>query len=130
VRGGAPVRSLALAIVFSVAAGQAAAVPSGQPLALWQIAWERMQDAQGLQLVIRAIAPEVGELGFEAAQADMDWICMTHGLTLSGLPHGAAAQVVVNLMDTPIPRGTSNPDVAQFFSVYKLADGACILEDL
>lgn len=128
--GGVRVRNWVLAFVLGLAAGQAGAVPSGQPLALWQIAWERMQGTQDLQLVIRAIAPKVGALGFEAAQADMDWICATHGLTLSGLPHGAAAQVVVNLMDTPIPRGTSNPDVAQYFSVYELADGACILEDL
>lgn len=116
--------------MLSVLATQAAAVPSGQPIALWQIVWERIQDARGLQLVIRAIAPEVGERGFDAAQGDMDWICATHGLTLSSLPHGAAAQVVINLMATPLARGTTDPDVAQFFSLYKLADGACILEDL
>lgn len=111
-------------------AAQADGLPSGQPLALWQISWERMEDGRGLQLVIRAIAPEVAALGFDAAQADMDWLCATHGLAVTGLPHGAAAQVVVNLMERPIARGQSDPDVAQFFSVYRVEANACIWEDL
>ena len=67
--------------------------------------------------------------GFDVAQADMDYLCATHGAALAGLAHAKAQEIVVNLSDRPVPRGTTNPEAVQFFAVYQFEDGRCISED-
>ncbi|MEM7642768.1 MAG: DUF6497 family protein [Pseudomonadota bacterium] len=111
---------------------QAEGVPSGQPIVLWQVLWERVE-GQGTQAVLRFIAPEIaregGSVGFEAANADMDWLCATHGLALSDLPTAQSDSVVITLMDRPVPRGTSDPQATQFFGTYLVEGGECLPED-
>ena len=103
--------------------------PSGQPLVLWELRWERIEGGDTVQLVIRALAPTLGDLGYEKAQADMAWLCETHGRTIVSLPHAQADQVVVNIADRPVPRGKANPQAVQFFEVFALEDNRCISGD-
>ena len=105
------------------------AAPSGQPLVLWEVRWERVPGGSDVQLILRALAPELKDRGFDAAQVDMAWICATHGVSIAALPYAKATQVVVNLGDKPVPRGLADPEATQFFEVYRLTDGACISED-
>lgn len=128
-------RKLLLTLCACLAPGLAAAqgVPSGQPLALWEIRWERVEGTDAVQVILRAIAPQIardsGTVDYDGAQADMDWLCANHGLTLADMPYGRATQVIVNLMDSPIPRGQTNPSVTQFYSAYSIQDDTCIWED-
>lgn len=123
---------LRLAVLLTALAAPVAAqtVPSGQPFALWQIGWERVPGSDGLQLVIRALAPELSSRGYEAVQGDMDWICETHGTAIAQLPYGAAAQIVINLADRPVRRGVTDPEATQFYGIYRLENGSCIWEEL
>jgi hypothetical protein len=107
-------------------------LPSGQALVLWQVLWERVE-GQGTQAIFRFIAPsiarETGEVDFDAAQADMQWLCETHGAPILALPAARADSVVISLMDRPVPRGVADRDATQFFSAYRVEDGECFLED-
>lgn len=122
--------TVSAAPVISDVAVTPVAAPSGQALALWQVSWERVAGSDGLQLVIRVLAPDLKSIAYDDAQADMDYICATHGVKLASLPYAGAAQVVVNLMDKPVQRGVTDPSAHQFFSVYRFEDLACIWEDL
>ena len=116
-----------------MAAGPATAqegVPSGQAVVLWQVLWERIE-GQGTQAVLRFIAPGIAADGYDfgLAQGDMDWLCESHGLPMAALPYARSDSLVVTLMDRPVPRGTADPEAAQFFSTYRVDDGACLPED-
>lgn len=102
-------------------------VPSGQPLALWEVLWERVE-GDGAQVVLRFIAPDAASVEADDAQADMDHLCESHALPMTALPYAGAGSAVVTLMDRPVPRGRVDPDAAQLFSVYALEDGTCVPE--
>jgi hypothetical protein len=109
-------------------AGPAAAddVPSGQAVVLWQVLWERV-DGVGTQAILRFIAPGIagGAVDFETAQADMDWLCATHGVPLAELRYAQSDVVVVTLMDRAVPRGRTDPDATQLFATYRIEAGTC-----
>ena len=117
-----------LAIV-SAAAPSWAEVPSGFPTVLWEIRWERLPDTDRIQMILRALAPGLEDRGFESAQGDMDYLCATYGAPLARLEHARAEEIVVNLADQPVARGTTNPDAIQFFALYQVEGGRCISED-
>lgn len=98
---------------------------------LWQVLWERVE-GQGTQAILRFIAPAIAEpegaVGFDAAQADMDWLCDTHGLPVAGLTYARSDSIVIALMDRPVPRGATDPEATRYFSVYLVEDGACVPE--
>ncbi|MEO0861097.1 MAG: DUF6497 family protein [Pseudomonadota bacterium] len=106
--------------------------PSGQPIVLWQVLWERVE-GQGTQAILRFIAPEVardgGSVDYDAAQTDMDWLCASHGLPVASLPSARSDSVVITLMDRPVPRGATDPEATQFFGVYALKNGMCVAEE-
>ncbi|MFO6462863.1 DUF6497 family protein [Jannaschia sp. KMU-145] len=121
-------RSILATLVLAAPAAAQDTIPSGQAVVLWQVLWERV-DGQGTQAILRFIAPGVardgGTVDFEAAQADMDWLCATHAVPIAALPHARTESVLVNLMDRPVPRGATDPEAQQFFTVYTIENGAC-----
>ncbi|WP_179381193.1 DUF6497 family protein [Jannaschia marina] len=124
-----------LAFALALAAGPVAAqeqLPSGQALVLWEVVWERVAGT-GTQAVLRFIAPgiarEGGTVDVEAAFEDLDWLCATHAVPLAELPASRADTVVVTLMDRPVPRGATDPEATQYFSVYSIENGECLPED-
>lgn len=124
----------ALLGVLALAAQPVAAdeLPSGQALVLWEVVWERVEGA-GTQAVLRFIAPAIaregGTVDAEAALADMDWLCRTHGVPLAALPAARSDAVVVTLMDRPVPRGATDPDATQYFGAYGIEGGDCLPQD-
>lgn len=120
-------------------AGQAAAQepppsvpPSGQPLVLWEIIWERVK-GDGSQAVLRFIAPQIarsgGSVDAATALADLDWLCATHGVPVAALPASSTDTVVVTLMDRAVPRGTTDAAATQYFGLYTIENGECSPED-
>lgn len=105
------------------------AAPSGQTLVVWEIRWERLTGTSEVQMIVRALAPDLEATGYEAAQSDMDWLCANQGVALAGLAHSKASQIVVNLADRAVARGVTDPEATQFFSVYLFQDGRCISEE-
>jgi hypothetical protein len=103
-------------------------VPSGQPLALWEVLWERVEGG-GAQAVLRFLAPEVardgGSVDAAAAYADLLALCESHGLPIAALPYGRAETLVVTLMDRPVARGVTDPDATQYFEVFAVTGGRC-----
>jgi hypothetical protein len=99
---------------------------------LWQVLWERVEGT-GTQAILRFIAPSIardgGTVGFDAAQADMDWLCRTHALPLLHLPAARADSVVVALMDRPVARGATDTTATRFFATYRIDAGTCLPED-
>ncbi len=127
------IRAIAMVAAMTASAAYAQdAVPSGQPLVLWEVVWERIEGT-GTQAVFRFIAPGVardgGEVDAEAALADLDWLCGSHAVPIAGLPAARAQTVVVTLMDRPVPRGATDPDATQYFGLYVIEDGRCVPSD-
>ncbi|WP_371155020.1 DUF6497 family protein [Jannaschia sp. 2305UL9-9] len=124
-------RALFAAICLACPA-QAEGLPSGQAAVLWQVLWERV-DGADTQAILRFIAPAVaregGTIGYDAARADMDWLCTTHGLPVAALPYARSDSIVITLMDRGVPRGVTDPAASQFFALYRVVDGACVAED-
>jgi len=111
-------------------AGAEGGVPSGQPLVLWQVLWERVE-GHGTQAVLRFIAPGIapgGSVGIDAAQADMDWLCETHGVPISALGYARSDTVVLDLMDRPVPRGETDREATRYVSVYSIDEDTCVPE--
>ncbi len=131
-RMGALVVALCLAGPTILPAAAQEGPPSGQPIVLWEIVWERVEGS-GAQAVLRFIAPGIardgGNVTAEQALADLDWLCATHGIPVAALPSARADRVVVTLMDRPVPRGTTDAAATQFFGLYSMKNGECSPED-
>ena len=124
---------LAAALMLLAAPAAAQDVPpSGQPLVLWEIVWERVAGS-GAQAVLRFIAPGIardgGTVDAEAALADLDWLCATHGVPVAALPAARSDKVVITLMDRAVPRGTTDAAATQYFGLYTIENGECSPED-
>lgn len=98
---------------------------------LWQVLWERVE-GQGTQAILRFIAPDIAreraKIDYDSAQADMDWLCQTHGLPVASLPYARSDSIVITLMDRAVPRGAADPEATQYFGLYRVEDGSCAPE--
>ena len=104
--------------------------PSGQALELVETLAETQPGTGELWLVVRVLAPAIGQNGFDPddAQVDLDWICGTWGLEAAANQAEQPAMVVVQMMDRIVPRGQAAPEATQFFAGYTLENGDCIWE--
>lgn len=109
-------------------------VPSGQPLTLGEVL---IDDSQGETWVrFRFIAPNIGTtlntgqaaVPYDTAAADMDHLCQNLVLPYLAKYALEPARVVISLSDRPVPFGTANPDVTQFFEAYRPENARCIWE--
>lgn len=80
-------------------------------------------------LVLRYLAPEIGAgaVAYEDALGDLDRLCESDGLD-GAAAESAIAQIVIVLMDRPVPRGTPDPEATQFIAAYRIEEGACAWE--
>ncbi|MGR3571705.1 DUF6497 family protein [Brevirhabdus sp.] len=112
------------------------AVPSGQPVELLEAVVEEHE--QEAWLILRYLAPQIvrdggGGNGFdhEASAPDLDYLCNSEGVREFDARARQGAQihqVVVTMLNRPLERGTSDPDVIQFNEAYRVEDGACMME--
>ena len=107
-----------------------AAPPSGQAVDLVEILSEAQPGTGEDWLVVRVLAPAIGEEGFDpnAAQEDLDWVCATWGLEAAQNSTDTPALIVVQMMDRIVPRGQAAPEATQFFAGYSIENDLCIWE--
>lgn len=110
-------------------------VPSGQLVLPYEAIWEDHVQAGTsgeTWLILRFLTPEIakaaGKISFAAASTDIAYICENIGLPLVEMTGGGVHQVIINLMDQPIPRGQRDTEVTQFMSAYRVEEGTCIWE--
>jgi hypothetical protein len=123
----------ALAAALPAAAEEAIAVPSGQHVTLAEVIWGA-PGPEGLTARFRFLAPQVGAaeggVDFETALGDMDYLCTAYALPRVVTGTGPVpAQIVISLMDRPVPFGASMPEATQYFESYRIDDGICIWEE-
>ncbi|MEL6206157.1 MAG: DUF6497 family protein [Pseudomonadota bacterium] len=109
----------------------APALPSGQEVAPLDMTLEVQTDGQ-LWLVLRYLSPRIardaGDLGYDAVAPDLDALCDGPGLAAAAASAVAGHppdQIVVALLDRPLPRGMSDPDATQFIGAYLPGEGGC-----
>ncbi|MGV6811653.1 MAG: DUF6497 family protein [Brevirhabdus sp.] len=122
-------RALALcaALVAAPAVATEIIVPSGQLI----VPFEVLAEAHGTEtwLILRYLAPEIADgMTYDVVEPDLDHLCATEGPRQAELYAAPVDQIIVTLLDQPLERGQSNPDVIQYFGAYRLIDGACIWE--
>lgn len=122
-----------LLLAFSAEAADRLAVPSGQLVLPYEALWEdHVNEGEKGEtwLVLRFLTPEIAKakakLEFADASPDIDFICENIGLPLVEMTGGGVDQIVVTMMDIPIPRGKRDPSVTQFMSAYRVNEGVCI----
>ncbi|KAB7615416.1 hypothetical protein F9L33_01220 [Amylibacter sp. SFDW26] len=105
-------------------------VPSGQSLEVFEETFHTTTPTRR-QFYLGILAPAItegGEVGFEAANADIDVLCEDYALNKAQNPNDgldAAHEVVIRLMDKPIKYGDSNPDIRQYMGFYDISEGLC-----
>lgn len=111
--------------------GQEVAVPSGQVVTLQEVLWN-VPGPDGLAARFRFLAPAIaragGTVNFEAASADMLWLCQNFAIERISTLGPAPRQVIISLADRDIPFGQADEEATQFFEAYRLEDGQCIWE--
>lgn len=107
------------------------ALPSGQEVVPLDMALERQGDGQ-VWLVLRYLAPriarETGDLGYDDVIADLDALCAGPGLTAAAQAEAtgpAPDQIVVTLMDRPVPWGATDPRATLFIEAYSPGPEGC-----
>lgn len=119
----------AATLLFLLAAGPAVAeiaLPSGLAVTPADRAEERQPDGE-LWLVLRYLAPEIGAgaVGYEDVTGDLDRLCAEEGLAAAQAAAETVDQVVIVLMDRPVPRGQAVPEATQYIGAYRIGDGTC-----
>lgn len=78
---------------------------------------------------LRFLAPALAEgADFARIEGDFPWLCTGQALPALAANGVEAQQIVISVMDRPVPFGTLDPDAIQFFEAFRIADGDCILE--
>lgn len=95
-------------------------VPSGQAVTLI----EALVDPDGAAR-FRFLAPAIaGEINHETASGDMAALCRDYALPRAQ----DAGMIVISLADRIFSFGETDMDAKQFFEVFTIAEGHCILE--
>ena len=125
---------LILALSATVAAAQADAlidVPSGQPVTFHDTVANEPGPG-GLTIRFRFVAPQIardpGRIPFALAEGDMVHLCETYALPRLPEMGPRVSQIVITLMDRPVPFGATVPEATQFFEAYRPEDGKCVWE--
>lgn len=125
-RGRALALSLAAMVAASGVAAQGLSVPSGQPLSFLEFISE-----EGGDLVrFRFLAPQIGA-GFDYATVfpDFQALCDQQVMPILSENGIAPRQIVLSMSAQDIPFGKDDPEVLQFFEVFRPESGACIWEE-
>ena len=107
------------------------AVPSGQDISLIEVL---LDDEPGETWArFRFLAPKIsrvsGRISYDVAVIDMEALC--NGFVLHYLDEWdlTVARISVSLSDQAIDFGASDPDVTQFFELYRRDGTACVWEE-
>jgi hypothetical protein len=118
-----------LAALLAMAAWPAAAgpeLPSGLAVEPFDAAHEVTPDGTS-QVVLRYLAPAIagGAVPYEAVMADLDALCAAEGIAAAAAAGVPIDEIVIVLMDRPVPRGQPDPEATQYIAAYAPVDGVC-----
>ncbi|WP_287184235.1 DUF6497 family protein [Rhodovulum sp.] len=124
--------ALALALVpGALAAQEVIEVPSGQPVTLYETITGEAETG-GVAVRFRFLAPQIardgGTMPFELAAGDIEFLCESYALPRLSDTGPELAQIVITLMDRPVPFGQADPEATQFFEAFRPEDGRCVWE--
>lgn len=113
----------------------AIAVPSGQVVTLQETIWNA-PGPEGLVTRFRFLAPAINPetavdsavIGFDAAAADLAWLCQNYALDRVVQTGAVPAQIILSFEDRPLPFGEAAPDAVQYFEAFRVENGSCIWE--
>ena len=116
----------AMALASSVAAAEAIDVPSGQPLSFLEF----ISENDGDLVRFRFLTPEIG-VGYDymAVFPDFQAVCDQQVMPVLDQNGLAPTQIVLSMSAQDIPFGEDNPDVLQFFEIFRPENGLCIWEE-
>lgn len=112
------------------AAAAQPAVPSGQTVTLIEVIREE-DGPEGRLVRFRFLAPAIGtgEVGFDAAAEDMQFLCDAVALPQLAAEDGPLPErIVISLSDRPLPFGQTYPEATQFFEAYAPGPDGCAWE--
>ncbi|TCM88059.1 DUF6497 family protein [Rhodovulum steppense] len=124
------------ALVLVLAAGPLVAqelidVPSGQSVTLFD-AITGEPGPEGLTVRFRFLAPQIARAGgtmpYELAAGDIEYLCDNYALPRLSNIGPEVSQIVITLMDRPVPFGQPDPEATQFFEAFRPEDGRCLWE--
>lgn len=128
-RIGTVLPAMIIALTLPLCAQEDIIVPSGQRITFI----ETVRDAPGpggLTYRFRFLAPDIaradGTVTDDMAFDDMAQLCADYALSHLSNIGPQPAQIIISLVDRPLPFGTPDPEATQFFEAFHLEDGACI----
>ncbi|WP_414897819.1 DUF6497 family protein [Rhodovulum sp. YEN HP10] len=122
---------LAGAVLALGATGEVVELPSGQSATHFDTITGEPGPA-GLTVRFRFLVPgiarDLARMPATLAQGDMDYLCAEYALPRLADSGPEPAQIVITLMDRPVPFGQPDPEATQFFEAYRPEAGRCIWE--
>lgn len=101
-------------------------MPSGQPLSFLEFISEDEADL----VRFRFLAPEIGAgVDYATAFPDFQFLCDEQVMPVLEANALTPRQIVLSMSAVDIPFGEDNPDVLQFFEIFRPENGICIWEE-
>lgn len=112
--------------VPSVSAADAIAVPSGQSLSFLEF----ISEDDGNRVRFRFLAPQIGtKFQYMDVMGDFQVVCDEQVMPALVANAMEPIQIVLSMSAVDIPFGEDNPDVLQFFEIFRPENGTCIWEE-
>jgi len=118
--------SLGGLLASCASAADSITVPSGQPLSFLEF----ISENDGDLVRFRFLAPEIG-VGYDYMTAfpDFQFLCDEQVMPVLEANALEPRQIVLSMSAVDIPFGEDNPDVLQFFEIFRPENGTCIWEE-
>lgn len=101
-------------------------VPSGQPISFLEF----ISENDGDLVRFRFYAPEIGEaVPYDVAFPDFQALCDEQVMPVLATNGLIPSQIVLSMSAQDIPFGEDNPDVLQFFEIFRPENDLCIWEE-
>ncbi|MDQ2088317.1 DUF6497 family protein [Marimonas arenosa] len=107
-------------------------LPSGLEAVLQEVVEDVKPDGTFDYVRFRFVAPGVvgdGAPDLEARAEDMDFLCGEYALPWLAEAGAAFDKISISISDRETEFGVANPDVTQFFELYRVENGRCIWEE-
>ena len=123
---------LALAFILAAATAQAVDVPSGQPVELQEVLVDQVSGETWLRFrfVAPQIARDTGSIDAVQAESDMAFLCEAVAAPYITQYDLQGDVIVISMSDKRAEFGAADPEMTQFFELYRLKNNTCIWEGL
>ncbi len=109
-----------------VVSAQDISVPSGQPLSFLEF----ISEDDGAIVRFRFLTPEIGNtFAYGDVRDDFLVVCNEQVMPVLDANGLSPTQIVLSMSAQDIPFGADNPNVLQFFEVFRPENGTCIWEN-